>query len=103
MHGIQALEQISEKINTEYMSQDEEDEEEEKQVGENSVSDITQFSVVSQKKGSEQEDIDRITDELRKMFCPENGDVTQCLVDIKGHKSIFSQDFLDEEEKNSTN
>jgi hypothetical protein len=99
MHGLQGLEQISEKIAAEYLSQDEDDEEESKVQSPG----IPQYDGVTQKKGSEQEEIDRITDEIMKKFCP-SGHVPRCLVDIKGHKSIFSQDFLQnaEEEKNST-
>jgi hypothetical protein len=99
MHGIQAIEQISEKIQLEYLSQEEDEEESKTQ--ETSESEITHFSMVTQKKGSDQEDIDRITDEIMKKFCPQ-GHVPRCLVDIKGHKSIFNHDFLEtgEEEKN---
>lgn len=108
MHGLTALEQINEKLVEEYLSQDDEDDEEDfkNEREPDFINAAQKQEMLSRQTEKRLKDVQRVTDKLMSVFSTppkrqrDMDEIPSCLLETaETEQSIFSRDFQKEEQK----
>ena len=108
MHGLTALEQINEKLVEEYLSQEEEEDDEDGKVDREPdfINASQKQELLARQTEKRTKDVQRVTEKLMQVFNTppkrqrDMDDIASCLLETaETEQSIFSRDFHNEEQK----